>query len=73
MAEPAEQHEVDAAAALEATTDQTIEACGGDARAAVRTLLVVNDALDRELEAVYARSSHGYLRGRRVQAAGNSS
>lgn len=48
------------AAKLDAATDQAIAACGGDAREAVKALLVVNEFLERELE---AKVSHGYMRG----------
>ena len=45
---------------LDAATDQTIEACGGDAREAVKALLIANEFLEREME---AQVSHGYVRG----------
>jgi hypothetical protein len=35
---------------LEATADQAIAACGGDAREAVKALLVANEFLEREIE-----------------------
>lgn len=67
MADPAaEQQPVDEAAELEAAVGQAIEACGGDPVAAVRALIVANSMLEKELEEVYARASHGFLRGRRV-------
>jgi hypothetical protein len=68
MSEPAaEQSEIDEAAELQAATDHAIEACGGDARAAVTALIVANAMLERELADVYAKASAGYLRGRRVK------
>jgi len=48
------------AASLDAAVDQAIATCGGDAREAVRALLIANDFLEREME---ARVSHGYIRG----------
>jgi hypothetical protein len=41
-------------------TDQAIAACGGDAREAVKALLVANEFLEAELE---RQVSHGYMRG----------
>ena len=49
---------------LEGTVDQIIAECGGDPRAAVRTLVVANSYLERELESVVAEVSRGYVRGR---------
>lgn len=67
MAAPVEQHPVvDEAAELEAAVRQAIEACGGDPVDAVRALIVANSMLEQELSAVYAKASHGFLRGRRV-------
>jgi hypothetical protein len=45
---------------LESAADQAIAACGGDAREAVRALIVANEFLEREME---ANVSRGYLRG----------
>ena len=45
---------------LEAAADQAIAACGGDAREAVKALLIANEFLEREME---ERVSHGYIRG----------
>jgi hypothetical protein len=45
---------------LDAAADQAIAACGGDAREAVKALLVANDFLEREIE---EKVSRGYLRG----------
>ncbi|OSJ32570.1 hypothetical protein BSZ19_18645 [Bradyrhizobium japonicum] len=67
MADPAEQQPVDQAAELEAAVREAIEACGGDPVDAVRALIVANAMLEEELADVYAKASHGFLRGRRVQ------
>ena len=48
------------AQALEAAADEAIAACGGDAREAVKALLIANEFLEREME---ERVSHGYIRG----------
>jgi hypothetical protein len=60
---------MDDPAALEAAVDQAILACGGDPRAAVRTFVVALgsyeqefDALRREVEALTAALSSGYVR-----------
>jgi hypothetical protein len=45
---------------LEAAADQAIAACGGDAREAVKALLIANEFLEREME---ERVSRGYVRG----------
>jgi hypothetical protein len=41
---------------LDAAADQAIAACGGDAREAVKALLIANEFLE-------AQTSQGYLRG----------
>ena len=69
MADPAEQQPFDQAAELEAAVAQAIEACGGDPVDAVRALIVMNSALEQELADVYAKASHGFLRGRRCRSA----
>jgi hypothetical protein len=48
------------------SVEAAIAACGGDARATVARLLAEAWTLDAELSELYARSSRGYLRGRRV-------
>jgi hypothetical protein len=45
---------------LDAAADQAIAACGGDAREAVKALLVAYEFLEREME---MQVSHGYRRG----------
>jgi hypothetical protein len=48
---------------LEAATDQAIAACGGDAREAVKALIVVNEFLEAQVEELQADVSKGYARG----------
>jgi hypothetical protein len=45
---------------LEAAADQAIAACGGDAREAVKALIVANEFLERAME---KQVSRGYMRG----------
>jgi hypothetical protein len=66
----AEQPPVDEAAELEAAVGQAIEACGGDPIAAVRALIVANAMLEREMSELYAKASHGFLRGPAREAEG---
>lgn len=66
MADPAEQQPVDEAAELDAAAAQAIEACGGDLMQTIKALIVANGLLEPELADVYAKASHGFLRGRRV-------
>ena len=49
---------------LEAATDQAIAACGGDARAAVKALIVANEFLESEVCDLMQAVSHAYVRGR---------
>ncbi len=51
---------------MELAGDQAIEACGGDAREAVKTLLVANAFLENEIAELRAAVSKGYSRGRHV-------
>nr|WP_081602406.1 hypothetical protein [Afipia clevelandensis] len=46
---------------IDAATDQAIAACDGDARAAVRALIIANDFLEYELR---MKVSHGYVHRR---------
>ena len=46
--------------ALGEAADQAIAACGGDAREAVKAMLIANEFLEREME---ERVSRGYVRG----------
>jgi hypothetical protein len=49
---------------LEAATDQAIAACGGDARDAVKALIVANEFLESEVCELMQAVSHAYARGR---------
>jgi hypothetical protein len=49
---------------LEAAADQAIAACGGDARDAVKTLIVANEYLESEVCELMQAVSHAYRRGR---------
>ena len=49
---------------LEAAADQAIAACGGDAREAVKALIVANHFLEADLEKLKAAASMGYARGK---------
>lgn len=55
---------------LEAAADQAIAACGGDAREAVKALIVANDFLEAQLEGLRRKVSTGYARGRLPEARG---
>jgi hypothetical protein len=48
---------------LESAVDQVIAACDGDARAAVRALIVANDFLESEVAELKKAVSHAYVRG----------
>jgi hypothetical protein len=48
---------------LEAATDQAIAACGGNARDAVKALIVANKFLEAQVEKLRADVSSGYARG----------
>jgi hypothetical protein len=49
---------------LEAAADQAIATRGGDAREAVKALIVANHFLETELEKLRAAVSTGYARGK---------
>jgi len=49
---------------LEGEADAVISACGGDARAAVKTLLVANSFLEREAGRLARAVSFGFTRGK---------
>jgi hypothetical protein len=49
---------------LEAAADQAIAACGGDAREAVKALIVANDFLENEVGELMRAVSKAYVRGR---------
>ncbi len=44
--------------------DQAIAACGGDARDALKALIVVNEYLEGEVCELMQAVSHAYVRGR---------
>jgi stage V sporulation protein SpoVS len=48
---------------LETATEQAIAACGGNARDAVKALLVANEYLESEVRELQAAVSTGYARG----------
>jgi hypothetical protein len=52
---------------LDAAADQAIAACGGDAREAVKALIVANHFLETELDKMRATVSPGYARGKRFE------
>jgi hypothetical protein len=49
---------------LETAADQAIAACSGDAREAVKALIVANSFLEAQVEKLQASASTGYARGR---------
>lgn len=49
---------------LEAATEQAIVACGGNARDAVKALIVANEFLESEVCELMQAVSHAYVRGR---------
>jgi len=49
---------------LETAADQTIAACGGDARDAVKALIVANEFLEAQVRELQAAVSSGYARGK---------
>jgi hypothetical protein len=49
---------------LEAATDQAIAACGGNARDAVKALIVANEFLEGRVAELQAAVSNGYARGK---------
>ena len=54
---------------LKAAADQAIAACGGDAREAVKALIVANHFLETDLEKLKAAASMGYARGKLIEEA----
>ncbi|WP_426612862.1 hypothetical protein [Bradyrhizobium sp. McL0616] len=48
---------------LEVAADQAVAACGGDAREAVKALIVTNDFLETQLDEIRTKVSAGYARG----------
>ena len=49
---------------LEAATDEAIAACGGNARNAVKALIVASEFLETEVCELMQAVSHAYARGR---------
>jgi hypothetical protein len=49
---------------FEVATDQAIATCDGDARAAVKALIVANEYLEAEVCELKQAVSHAYVRGR---------
>jgi hypothetical protein len=49
---------------FEAAADEAIAACGGDARDAVKALIVANEFLESEVCELMQAVSHAYARGR---------
>ena len=49
---------------LEVATDQAIAVCGGNARDAVKALIVANEFLESEVCELMQAVSHAYSRGR---------
>ncbi|MCK1595322.1 hypothetical protein [Bradyrhizobium sp. 164] len=49
---------------LELAADQAIQVCGGEAREAVKALIVANGFLEAEIEELRTKVSTGYARGR---------
>ena len=49
---------------LEAAADEAIAACGGNARDAVKALIVANEFLESEVCELVQAVSHAYARGR---------
>jgi hypothetical protein len=49
---------------LETAADETIAACGGDVRDALKALIVANEFLENEVCELMQAVSHAYVRGR---------
>jgi hypothetical protein len=49
---------------IELSADHAIAACGGDARNAVKALLVTNEFLEAQIAELHAAVSNGYARGK---------
>jgi hypothetical protein len=60
-----EQHGFD----LESAVNEAIEACNGDQQDAIRSLIVMNNYLAKELEHAWQQVSNGYPRPKRRKAA----
>jgi hypothetical protein len=53
---------------LEGAVNEAIEACNGDQRDAIRSLIVMNNYLAKELEHAWNQVSEGYPRPKRRKA-----
>lgn len=70
---PAEQQQVDPSTTdLELAADHAIATCGGDAREAVKALLVTNASLEREVALWAPAVSCGFSRGWHKRRRGES-
>lgn len=49
---------------LDAATDQAIAACSGNARDAVKALIIANEFVEAEMKELRAAVSNGYARGK---------
>jgi hypothetical protein len=49
---------------IDAAADQAIAVCGGDAREAVKALIVANEFLETEVCELMQAVSHAFVRGR---------
>jgi hypothetical protein len=54
---------------IEAAADQAIAACGGDAREAVKALIVANYFLETDREKLNVAASMDYARGKLIEEA----
>lgn len=63
--QPAERYSI---VGTDEDVDEVIDLCDGDAREAVRVLLLACAALEEELRRAEGKASHGYVRGRRAGA-----
>jgi len=61
---PSSQSDLEAGDGLEASVDEAIAACGGDARATIRALIVANEYLETEVGELMKAVSHAYAKGR---------
>lgn len=66
MVRDARPQEADGTAAdeIDAGVEAAIRACDGDARAAVKALVIANHFLEAELESAVKRLSAGYVHGK---------
>lgn len=63
MSQDSTAHAQPKAGDLDTAVDQAIAACGGDARATVKALLVANEFLETQNRELKAAVSPGYVRG----------